>query len=265
MNRRESNPSFRPIDSLIEELQGYLDLNMQTEARKIIRTILRHPFLNADGLAEAVRAIGMGMKSPRVWRSFIEAAYRNLPSKERRGARASMLAYYNTVWDPDAALQFCSVRDLQSPADLMFAMDVLLHLGKLKEAKIIARKCESALNSDITRFDAGCLIDALASYCVRTRQWQRALELWSHAPREEPLARNAATGIAEAFIAAAMDAITGELAVVESLEKKASTELALSLPGVEDGMLQDTKKDLLRLKRGLERLIPEKRRVAFGL
>lgn len=265
MNRRKHDANSRSIDSLVDELQGYLDINLAAEARKIARELLRHPFLNANGLCEVVRAIGMGMKSPSIWRLPLEEAYRKLPSKEQRRARASMLGYYHMVWDPDAALQFCGGRDLQSPPDLLFAMDVLLHFGKLKEAKAIARKCENTLNSDLTRFEAGCLIEALASYYARSRQWQRALQLWSHAPREEALARNAATGIAEVFIAAALDAITGELAVVENLEKKASTKLALNLPGVEDGMLKDTKKDLLRLRRGLERLLPEKKRVAFGL
>ena len=265
MNRPKLDTRSRSIDSLVEELQGHLAINMAADARKITRELLRHPFLNANGLSEAVRAIGMAAKSPRIWRSLIEEAYRTLPSKEQRRARAGMLAYYHMVWDPDAALLFCGFRDLQSPADLMFAMDVFLHFGRLKNAKVIARKCENALNSDITRFDAGCLIEALASYYARSRQWQRALELWSHAPRDEPLARNAATGMAEVFIAAALDSITGELAVVESLEKKAFTELALSLPGIEDGMLNDTKKELLRLRRGLERLLPVKKRVAFGL
>ena len=67
------------------------------------------------------------------------------------------------------------------------------------------------------------------------------------------------------FVTGALDAIQDELRTITALKKKSPSELAISLPGIEDSLLRDTERQLLRFKRGLERLLPEKRRAAFGL
>ena len=105
----------------------------------------------------------------------------------------------------------------------------------------------------------------MGSFYARTRNWQRALDVWAIAPRDQPLARSAAVGRAEVFIAAAIDALNQELDTVIALKEKLPSGIEISLPGIEASLLRRTEKDLLRLKRGLERLLPEKRRKAFGL
>jgi hypothetical protein len=251
------------VDWLIRELDGFVDLGSR-EINKLVRQILTHPRVSGAALWYAVRAIGT-MDSPRRWRRDVEAAFARLSKREKRRAREAMLNYYSLISDFESALPFCAVRDLRNPSELMFAMDVYLHLNRLSDAKKVERKCLNAIDRADDPFDTSCIAEALASFYARTRNWQRALEVWTIAPRDQPLARNAAVGRAEVFIAGAIDALNEELNTVTALKKNPPSELAISLPGIENTLIGDTEKDLLRLKRGLERLLSEKRRKALGL
>lgn len=144
-------------------------------------------------------------------------------------------------------------------------MDIYLHFGKLAEARKVAKKGKILLARSQTAFDASLLIEALACYHARRREWDVALALWSDALRSQPLAGNAAVGTVEVFIAGALDVIMRELQTIGAFLKQPPSELELSLPGIEEELLRDTEKALLRLKRGLERLVPEQRRQALGL
>lgn len=251
---------------LVSELDGLLDLGATRQAQRAIDRILVQSDLTANALWVAVRGIGMG-PNPRKWRAKVENAFANLPKREQRIARVTMLSYYHLVHEPSAALPFCSMRDLHNPADVLFAMDVLLDQGKLKKAGRLAKRAEPHLAECGDAFDLSCLIEAVASYHARVRNWQRALELWTLAPRDQPLSSNASTGISEVFMAGALESVQNELTVVAELKRSGpqDREMLLSLPGTEEGLLDDTEKRLLRTKRGLERLLPERRRVALGL
>jgi hypothetical protein len=252
------------LEWLVSELNGQSELGAKTEVRKLTRAILHHPDLTARELWEAVTSIGT-MDSPRKWRKDVEDSFQRLRPKERQRARSIMMDYYYMIGEFDLALSFCSIRALNTPSELMFAMDLYLNADRLDEAKAIARKCKKALDQVQSAFDAGSLIEALACYHARCRNWVAALETWSLAPRDEPLARNAAIGIAQVFMAGALDAIGSELTTVHQLMKKMPSEINLTLPDIEEDLLKETERDLLRLKRGLEKLLPEKSRRALGL
>ena len=256
MGKARRAPEHSSIDWLASELDGFVDLGSTKEIKELIRQILQRPRPTAATLWDAVRAIGT-MNSPRRWRSDLEAAFARMTKREQRCAREAMLNYYYTIWEPELALPFCALRNLRTPSELMFAMDVYLHLNKLSDAKKVERKCLNAIRQAEDPFNVSLIAEALASFYARTRNWQRALEIWTRAPRDQPLARNAAVGRAEVFIAGAIDALNEELITVAALKKNPPSELTLKLPGIEDKLLRDTEGDLLRLKRGLER--------AFGL
>jgi hypothetical protein len=264
MPKARRGPQQISIDWLVSQLDGFVELGSRLEIKKLARQILRHPRLTAEGLWHVVRAIGT-MDSPSHWRRNIEAAFARLSKREQRRGREVMLNYYSAISDFESALPFCAVRDLRNPSELMFAMDVYLHLNKLSDAKKLEWKCLNAIGRAESSFDVSCITDALGSFYARTRNWQRALEVWTIAPRDQALARNAAVGRAETFIAGALDAVSEELSTMTMLRKNPPLKLAISLPGIEDSLVQGTERDLLRLKRGLERLLPEKRRKAFGL
>jgi hypothetical protein len=249
---------------LVCELDGFVELGSTQEAAKRTREIFRHPHLTADALASAIIAIGT-MHAPHRWQDDIEGAYSRLSKREQRRATEAMLDYYYMIREPELALQFCNIRRLNSPAALNFAMDLFLHFNMLDEANKVARKCWRIGERVENMFQLSCLAEALASYYARTRQWQRALEIWKLAPRDQPLSRNAAIGRIEALIAQALGAAHDELDTIELLKKKPSSELQIMVPGIEDSMLDDTRKELLRFRHALEHVLPAKRRHAFGL
>jgi hypothetical protein len=253
------------LDALVSELEGLLDLGATREAQKVIGRILVRSDVTVDAFWAAIRGIGMGPR-PRRWREKVENAYANLPKTEQRIARVTMLSYFHMINESRAALRFCSLRELRTAGDILFAMDVFLDQDKLKEAGRLAKRAEKYLAGCDDAFDLSCLIEAVASYHARMRRWQRASDLWSRAPRDQPLSSNASTGISEVFMAGALDAIQNELTTVAELKRRGrNAEMMLSLPGTEEGLFSDTEKRLLRTKRGLERLLPERRRKALGL
>lgn len=262
-HKRPKSPSHS-IEWLARELSGQVDLGARNEVRRLTRLVIHHVDLDAEVLSEVVRAIGVLNNSHR-WRREMELAYARLAKKEQHRARAAMMSYYYTIEEMDLALSFCSPRDLRDPRQVMFAMDIYLHFGKLAEARKVAKKGKILLARSQTAFDASLLIEALACYHARRREWDVALALWSDAPRSQPLAGNAAVGTVEVFIAGALDVIMRELQTIGAFLKQPPSELELSLPGIEEELLRDTEKALLRLKRGLERLVPEQRRQALGL
>src|SRR5437667_6220583 len=160
---RQNGSENGSIEWLVGELNGQLELGASGEVRRLARAILQHPELAADEFWEAIRAIGT-MDFPPKWRRGVEMSYARLGRKEQRRARSTMMTYYYMIWEPELALSFCVLRNVRDPGELMFAMDLYLHAGNLSEAKTVARKCERALAEPQRPFDAGCLIEALASY-----------------------------------------------------------------------------------------------------
>jgi hypothetical protein len=262
MRRPRLPPASNWADALAQELEGLIDLGATKEATKVLRQILRLRKPTALALWQVVRAAGM-MDRPRRWRRDIESAYARLSKAEQRRAHSAMFDYYYAIGESQSALAFCKAKDLRSPHALMFAMDLYLETDDLVQAKNLARKCRKMTLDN--PFDASAVAEALASYYARIRKWDQALRLWELAPRDQPVSRQAALGRVEVFLARAWAAVQEELDVANSLRKNVDPELALSLPGVEKDLLDQTKKDLSRFKRGLERLLPEQRRHALGL
>lgn len=264
MKQKRPNSPPHSIQWLARELSGQVDLGASDEVRRLTRAVLRHADLDAEVLSEVVRAIGVLNNSHR-WRREMELAYARLAQKERKRARSAMMGYYYTIGELDMGLSFCSLHDLREPHQMMFAMDIYLHFGKLAEARKVAKKAKILLAQPQTAFAASLLIEALACYHARRREWNIALDLWSAAPRNQPLARDAAVGTVEIFIARALDVIMKELETIGTILKQPPSELGLALPGIEEELLRGTEKAILRLKVGLERLVPERRRRALGL
>lgn len=109
------------------------------------------------------------------------------------------------------------------------------------------------------------MIEALASYHARIGEWNTALELWEHAPLDQPFNREALTGIVKIHAARALVHARQGLLIVNQLKQSPSTDLEIQLPGNEAGMLVDTEKALRKLERALEKVAPATVQKALGL
>src|SRR5262249_30083399 len=155
------------------------------------------------------------------------------------------------------ALQFVLVRKPSTAADMFHSMTALLALDKVQEAEALAARCKKALSKPTDRFDASLLIEALASFCARTHRWTEAIELWSQAPLEEPFRQNALSGIIQLHVAYAYESIEMALGRLTELKENPDERNELCLPGNDLALTTQAEKELLKFKRGLEKLLPE--------
>jgi hypothetical protein len=204
------------------------------------------------------------MDRPARWRRDIEAAYYRLSKLEQRRARGTMFDYYYMIHDKELAIQFCDITRLTESHQLMCAMDLYLEKNDLDQARLIARRCSRLCDVD-NPFERSAALEALACYFARIGEWDDALTARIVAPRDQAVSRQAAVGHVAVFVAKALAAAQHELETVAKLRHSVDPVLSVSLPGIENELLDATERDIRRLKRGLERLLGDAGRKAFGL
>jgi hypothetical protein len=251
--------------AIAAEMSGCCDLGMKREALHFVRRILAQERILPEEFSEAVRAIGVHADKLKHWKSKLELAYNRQSGAFKRKVRSDMLSMYASMKDWDNARQFISMHNAWSADEIMFSMDVLLALDMLEDAKRLSRRCMKVLPLAMTRFEHSLLIETLASFFARTHDWDKAIALWENAPTEEPFRRNALEGIIQIYLARAFEAVERGLEILVELKRKPNCENELCLPGNELGMLRDDEKVLLKFKRGIEKLLPEKALKHLGM
>jgi hypothetical protein len=263
--RAEGNSIAYHGSAIAAEMCGYSAIGMKSEAMQIVRKVLSQRRILPEEFGQALCTIGMHADNLKKWKPIIEAAY-NRQSRQFKGkVRAHMLMMYPCLEEWQKALQFVSVRKPSTAADIFHGMAVLLKLEKLEEAEALAARCKKALSKPIDRFDASLLIEARASFCARTHRWSEAIELWSQAPLEEPFRRNALSGIVELYLACAYESAEIGLSRLAELTQNPDQQSELSLPGNDLALTRDAEKELLKFKRGIEKLLPESARKKLGI
>jgi hypothetical protein len=135
----------------------------------------------------------------------------------------------------------------------------------MDEARRLASRFEKLLKRKHDRYTFALLITALAEYYERVGDWDQALNLWHHAPLEEPFRERALGGIVRIHLARALVSVREGLQSLDSLKRSSDQEDSLSLPGNDDGITQHAEKTLLRFEHGIEKLLPVKSRTELGL
>ena len=130
---------------------------------------------------------------------------------------------------------------------------------------MLATLCRRALSSATDRSEQSLLLEALASFFARTHHWGAAIELWQQAPLDQPFRRDALTGIVQLHLACAYESIEIGLRKLSELKESPDTTTALCLPGNDSELTKDAEKGLLKFKRGIEKLLPEKARKGLGI
>jgi tetratricopeptide (TPR) repeat protein len=266
MNNDKISRTNQDTNSTLEELSGFLDIGMKRQSLKVVRKILAKHRVTPVEFNEAVRTLGMFLSVAGMlkWSEMLETAYARQSERSRRAMNGSMLKYYASLNDPENAARFLSADQMKSPEDAFLVMDVLLETKRMDEAKQLATRFENLLRRKHDRFTFALLITALAEYYERVGDWDQALNLWHHAPLEEPFRENALRGIVSIHLARALVSVRDGLQSLDSLKKSPDQENSLSLPGNDDGITQHAEKILLRFKHGIEKLLPVKSRSELG-
>ena len=263
---RRARMNIQPL-ALAAEMSGYADLGMRREALRLTRRVLAKRRILPEEFGEAVRTMGIYVSSKtwKAWKPKFEAAYNHQSRKFKRQARSDMLSMYASLGEWETALQFVELRKLSTSADVLFGMEVLLELDKLEDAGVLASRCWKALRRTPDRFQQAVILTVLGAFFSRTRRWSGAIEAWEAMPLEQPFRRDALSGIVKIHLAGAFEAAECGLQWVAELKDNPNNENELCLPGNDEGLTRDAEKELLKYKRGIDRLLPRETRKQLGI
>jgi len=251
--------------AIAAEISGYVDIGMKKEALRLTRKLLEKRRILPDEFSEALWTIGVyaSFKSFKKWKPKFEAAYERQSRKFKRKVRSDMLGMYVSLKESETALQFVSIQRPSSASEIFFGMDVLLQLDKLQDAEALATRCRKALSFARSPFEQSLLLDALARFFARTHEWDRAISAWQHAPLDQPFRRDALSGIVKTHLACAFETIERGLKALADL--KQNPELSLCLPENDFNLTLEAEKELVKFKRGIEKLLPDRVRKDLGM
>ena len=207
---------------------------MQREATALVRQLLRSPRIKAVEFTEALSALQTHGSRLKTLKRLVESAHARLSPRDKRAVRSDMLGFYYTLEDWQSAYRFLPAR-AKNPADLMFAMETLLHLRKLDEAKRIQRMCLRMLMHSMPTFHRSTLFSALGAYYAQRAELGTAEEYFGKMTVGETFAPGAWRAIFE------IEAVRGLLQVwagqlqLNEFRQLASDDLAITLPGNRDG------------------------------
>jgi len=200
------------------ELEGYVDLGMGRQARKLARQILSKKRILPEEFYETIRSIGI-FSDFGIWKTEIESAYQRQSRRFQKRCRAAMLSFYFSLGDRDKASYYLSTERSPDPADAFFTMSVLLELGRVEEAKVLALKMGRLLNRAQEPFARALLIEGIARYFARLGKWDTAAEVWSWAPLGQAFRADALVGLVHLQLVRALNETYNGLHAVEEMRQ----------------------------------------------
>jgi tetratricopeptide (TPR) repeat protein len=244
-----------PTEPKLDEIDGYLELGMEEEALDLVGSSLTRSELSADQFHSCILAL-LQSREPEPWRSAVESAYRRLSKPATDQAQSAMLNYYFSIGDYARAFEFFP-RQSTKFFDAWTMMQVCLELGRLDEAKKVARYCRGLLATDDDDFTKASMADALGAFYLRIADPEKALQVWQDAPTEPTFHRQRLTGLVKARLLQALQTAKNGRASLAREKQKPDLSCELSLPGNAAQLMNDTEGELSELESAIQQLIPK--------
>jgi hypothetical protein len=220
------------IDHEISEIDGYMELGMEAQALDVIGSTLSKCAISEEEFSNCVFGL-LQSEQLENWIERVQEAYRRLECSNSDQVRSAMLNFYFSVGDSAKAFTFFPDRSTKF-FDAWTMMQVCLDLGKLGEAKKVARYCSGHLKSAGDDFTKASMADALAAYHLRVGEPEQALQLWEEAPLEPAFKRQRLCGIVKARLLQALQAAnTGLAALAEETDVQVSENTAVLVSSAE--------------------------------
>ncbi len=254
-----------PAADAIAELVGYVDLGLAPKAVSLAGAILKQRPLSSVSFQNAVTALHIHADRLTAWKSQIEAAFAAMPQAQRRKAAPAMLAYYASIGDFEAASRYLPITRGSKPEHLYFAMETLLALGRIPEAKALVDRCMKAVLLPENQPKLEILLQALATYFCHCAEHEEARMAWQGMPLGGAFTENALIGVVETHLAQALLAADAGLAALADLSKNPAGETEIILPGNEKELIDGARKALLALRRKVAKTLPPARMKRLGM
>jgi hypothetical protein len=254
--RHRTNEEHRlEADATIDEIDGYLELGMAEHALARVRETLSKAEIAPDEFQGCVFALLQSDGLER-WEKQVEIAYRRLTDRSDDRVRSAMLNFYFSLNESNKAFLFFPKRSTKF-FDAWTMMQVCLDLGRLEEAKKVARYCRGNLASAKDDFTQASMIDALTAYHLRMSEVEPALALWSDAPAEPAFHRQMVKGMVKARVMQALQAAKAGLTIAKSMKEEANFETEMQLTGTTHAIGAEAVTELTELTAKLERFLSE--------
>ena len=108
-------------------------------------------------------------------------------------------------------------------------------------------------------------MEVIASYCAWVGKWDEAEKYWKRAPFDQFFRRNALDGIAGIHLARALQTVCESLSELDYLKKCPKRDTEMQFRENEGDLARDAERELLKLKRGIEKLLPVERWKELGV
>lgn len=250
-----------------KELKGFIELGMKNDALTVSFCILGENPINAESFDAALNAILSHVDQMKPWKKHVEKAYGRLSKRGKIRVRFLMLAFECGLNNYRVAVDFLPKHfsGKLSLVELLFAMETMLALNRMDEAKIIAQKCIRGIARAENPEMKQLFKMALASYLARIQEWSAAVVLWEELLHSDIGAESAIYGLVNIGLAHSLDAVTKGLAAVQALKKRLDSPITFKSPEYERHQWDDIEGFLAKRKKILGRLLPKEIQRDYGL
>jgi len=253
-------------DPLAQELDGYVDAGMKSQALRLVRRILKQTRPSAEAFSEAVIAIFILAGRVESWGLLIAAAYSGLTRAEQRSCHWLMIYFHCEIEDYEAAAHMLPATFGESCNlfELALALSIRVELDQLEEAKPLARKCAQAVAHTEDPSARTLLILGLTKYFARVRDWDQVIAIWEPLQDDAILVESALIGLVEIYAAKALLTIQSGLEKLAIRRKDFDADREIIIPGNDQHRWDGAEKKLQRHKKWIEKILPKARQKEFG-
>ena len=270
-NSPEWNPRWAlpraPAFTNRSELDGLIQSGMKAEALQLARRFLKGRAIAPSDFCDALNAVLTLADHVRKWRLLVESAYSRLPKGGRAAVRFWMMAIRNACGDHEAVLQLMPRRFIGEHAllEVIYCMDAVYDSGDRELMKRLAPRLRRFAWQAEHPMTQGQLLLCLAEFLARLPQWKGALQAAEAAQQIETFHQNAIFAIVEIYVARAIMALRRGFHQIDQFNKNLDPETELILPGNDRRIQEQAAKELRRLERILERIVPKERQKELGM
>jgi hypothetical protein len=250
----------------LDELGGFVKLGMKREALKLARRTLKQADITAKAFNDALDAILTLGDKCKSWMPVVEAAYAHLPKSDKQAVRHSMLYFYNSSRNHEAAGKFIPRRFVGEVnlMELALTCKTWLELKRMDEMDKLAKILSRTIKETEHPFMRTQLSECLAEYYTRKGLWNKAVELWGFVQLDNIFCRNAVEGIVDIHVAGALLAIKRGFELVKKFNQSFDPKMETTLPGNDKVIQQQAEKKFRKLQKILEKIVPNERQRELG-
>ena len=210
-------------------MRGFLDLGMHTEALTLAREFLRRDPLETSAFNAALDGLLVSEDRLTRWTRLVESAYARLPKRARRQAKSAIFNFYYSIREFEKAASFIPKRLSEPTAvlDVAFAIDTLVYLNRLKEARVWVRRVTRRENHSVDSWEGGVLLSRVAEFYAEVCDFEQAIRLLEPLRTHRGVAESAILGIVELRVAQGLRAIQEGLTALREMNASPDLDLAV--------------------------------------